>query len=111
MSQVQLEKFVSRISNNPAELEQAAKGTQDPEEFVRNVLAYAKQNGYDFTEQEGRAWLEQHGRELGGGELNDAQLEAVAGGKGGSKGPVKYKPPVGGAGLVAAGSLNARGGR
>lgn len=81
MSQAQLDKFIALVSNDPAVLKDAAKGVEQAEEFIRNVVQYANQHGYDFTEAEAKGWIGDQGKQRTGGELSDSQLEMVAGGK------------------------------
>lgn len=75
MSKAQLERFISVVSNDPTVLEQASKGEEDLQKCARNVVQYAKAQGYDFTEDEAREWLAERA-----GELEDSQLDTVAGG-------------------------------
>lgn len=81
MSQAQLDKFVALVANDPVVLKDAAQGTEQAEEFIRNVVNYANQHGYDFTEAEAKGWIGEQGKQRVGGELSDSQLEMVAGGK------------------------------
>ena len=80
MSKAQLDKFIKHVSNDPAAMQEATKGTEDLNEFLKNVQQYAKKKGYDFTDDEVKAWITQHKQQLPSGELADSQLEAVAGG-------------------------------
>ena len=75
MSKAQLDKFISAVSSDPSVLEQATKGEEDLQKCARNVVQYAKAQGYEFTEDEAREWLAERA-----GELKDSQLDAVAGG-------------------------------
>lgn len=81
MSKAQLDKFIGLVSNDPAVLQEASKGVEQADEFIKNVVAYGKQHGYDFTEDEAKDWIGDQGKQRAGGELSDAQLEMVAGGK------------------------------
>lgn len=80
MSQAQLEKFISYVSGNPVAWEEASKGENDARRFAANIAEYARAKGYDFSEEEAIAWLADCARNRAGGELADAQLDAVAGG-------------------------------
>jgi predicted ribosomally synthesized peptide with nif11-like leader len=75
MSKAQLERFISVVSSDPTVLEQASNGEEDLQKRARNVVQYAKAQGYDFTEDEAREWLAERAQEL-----EDSQLDSVAGG-------------------------------
>ncbi len=81
MSKAQLDKFISLVSNDPSVLEEASKGAQEANLFIKNVVQYAKEHGYDFTAEEAQGWIGDQAGQRSGGELSDAQLEMVAGGK------------------------------
>lgn len=81
MSKAQLDKFIGLVSNEPSVLQEASKGEEQADAFLKNVVDYAKDHGYDFTAAEAQEWIGEQGRERAGGELSDAQLEMVAGGK------------------------------
>lgn len=81
MSQAQLDKFIGLVSNDPSVLQEASKGVEEADLFVRNVVDYAKEHGYDFTADEAKGWIGDQAGQRAGGELSDAQLEMVAGGK------------------------------
>jgi len=57
VSKTQLDEFVKFASNDPAAFQEAVGETQDPEEFLRNVHRYARDQGYDITEEEGKVWI------------------------------------------------------
>ena len=78
MSKEQFDNFVNFVSKEYP-LPEAAKATPDLDEFVKTVHWHAKQNGYDFTEDEIKLWLANQGNQLAAGELSDSQLEAGAG--------------------------------
>ena len=80
MSKAQLDRFISFVSNDPAVLQQASHGAEESQQWLRNVVQYAKAQGYDFTEDEAKAWLDENSQQPSGGELKDSQLDAVAGG-------------------------------
>lgn len=74
MSQADVERFVSDLKSNDAlrgELTEHASG-------VGSVVEFAKDKGYDITTDEARDYIQSQA----GSELSDAQLDAVAGGKG-----------------------------
>jgi predicted ribosomally synthesized peptide with nif11-like leader len=77
MSKAQLERFISVVSSDPTVLEQASDCEEDLQKCARNVVQYAKAQGYDFTEDEAREWLAERAREL-----EDSQLDTIAGGAG-----------------------------
>ena len=81
MSKAQLDKFISLVANNPSVLQDASRGEEQAEQFIKNVVQYAKQHGYDFNEDEAKGWITDQGKLRAQGELSDAQLEMVAGGK------------------------------
>ena len=81
MSKAQLDKFATLVSNDPGVLRDVAHGAQETEQYIRHVVEDAKRRGYDFTEAEAAAWLtERRQLQLARGELQDAELDAVAGG-------------------------------
>lgn len=80
MSRAQLDKFIDLVSNDPAAWQEASKDEEDAQKFVRNVVQYAKGRGYDFTEDEAKAWMIESSQQSADGELKDSQLDAVAGG-------------------------------
>lgn len=77
MSQSEVERFISDLKSNDTlrdELSLNASG-------IGSVVTFAKDKGYDITADEARGYIQaQSGREL-----NDAELDAVAGGKPGSQ--------------------------
>ena len=75
MSNAEVERFVADLKSNDglrSELSGHASG-------VGSVVAFAKDKGYDIDADEASAYI--HGQ--AGRELNDDELDAVAGGKGG----------------------------
>ena len=74
MSSAEVERFVADLKTNEglrSELSGHASG-------VGSVVSFAKDKGYDIDVDEAAAYI--HGE--AGRELNDAELDAVAGGKG-----------------------------
>ena len=74
MSSAEVERFVSDLKSDEglrSELSGHASG-------VGSVVSFAKDTGYDINADEAAAYI--HGQ--AGRELNDAELDAVAGGKG-----------------------------
>lgn len=80
MAQAQLDKFISFVSTNPIAWQEASQESNDPEQLLRNVVQYAQGKGYDFTEEEVKAWATDYAQRPADGALTDSQLEAVAGG-------------------------------
>ena len=76
MSSAEVERFVADLMGNEDlrnELSGHASG-------VGSVVAFAKDKGYDVSADEAAAYI----HDQAGRELNDAELDAVAGGKSGS---------------------------
>lgn len=74
MSQADVERFVSDLKSNDAlraELSSHASG-------VGSVVAFAKEKGYELSAEEVSSYIQGQA----GSDLSDAQLDAVAGGKG-----------------------------
>ena len=80
MAQAQVNKFISFVSTDPAGWQEASKETNDPEQLLRNVVQYAQAKGYDFTDEEVKAWATEYGQRPPDGALTDSELAAVAGG-------------------------------
>ena len=82
MSVENLEKFYALAFKNPslAEAIQAAQAA-GAENFVIIATELGKANGCSFTAQEAGDWIKAKSAAAAKGELNDVQLEAVAGGK------------------------------
>jgi hypothetical protein len=79
MSAAQLEKFAEVLSQEPAILQNATKGTEQLDELLLNLVRAGKARGYEFTVDEARAWAAQYAAPVNG-ELSEATLDAVAGG-------------------------------
>ena len=89
MSQAQLERFYQVAAKDQNMLKEllgpSVKGdTFTPEDFVRAAVAKAKELGYEFSYDEADAWIKKIQSVRASGELDDAQLESVAGGKWGN---------------------------
>lgn len=74
MSQAEVERFVADLKSNPALLEQVRSNAAG----VDSVVGLAKEHGYDITVDEAKSYIQQQTSQ----DLSDAQLDAVAGGKG-----------------------------
>jgi hypothetical protein len=79
MSKAQLERFAESVSD-PAAFDEATGGAGDLQQCARNVVQYATARGYELTEDEARTWLAERTQQVAGGELEESQLDAVAGG-------------------------------
>ena len=83
MSQVHLEKFYDIAANDQVLSEKLiGDGNTSPEQFCENAVAEAKELGLEFSVDEAYAWVAAQDEIKASGELNDTQLENVAGGKG-----------------------------
>ena len=80
MPKQQFDKFVSFVSRDRIPRQKASKSTPDLDEFVKTVQWYARENGYDFTEDEIKVWFANQRNQFAAGELGDSQLEAGSGG-------------------------------
>jgi predicted ribosomally synthesized peptide with nif11-like leader len=90
-----MEQFYAKAAKDPALQAKLVEGAKSPQDFLRNIVETARSQGYQFTAEEAGAWVEKNHPVKAGGELSDSQLEAVAGGKGGSPAAVVHKaaPP------------------
>ena len=84
MSVAHMEQFYAKAARDPALQAKLVEGAKTPQDFLRNIVEAAKGQGYQFTEEEAGTWVVKNHPVGAGGELSDSQLEAVAGGKGGS---------------------------
>jgi hypothetical protein len=82
MSQAHIEQFYSKAVKDPALVHKMLGGTNGPDDFIRNAVKEGKSQGYDFSYEEADGWIKEQQRMKASGELSDAQLEGVAGGKG-----------------------------
>jgi len=76
MSKAEIERFVSDLKSNPELLAKVQEGAAG----VGSVVQIAKDSGYDISPDEAKEYIQ----EQAGKSLSDDQLDAVAGGKGGS---------------------------
>lgn len=84
MSQSNIEKFYNYVVQNPALLTKLTEGVQAEDEFIGRAVAAAADQGMPISRDEAKAWIDSQIAARKSGELSDTQLEAVAGGKGGS---------------------------
>ncbi len=85
MSQAHIEEFYSKVSADPAQINELLNGASGPDEFIDRAVAKAKSQGYDISRPEAEAWINKQKEVAASGELSDVQLEAVAGGKSAQK--------------------------
>lgn len=71
-----LEQFREQVLQNP-DLAEQLKAVSSPDEFADLAVQLGQQMGYNFTAEEVKAAVAQHSTST---ELNDAQLESIAGG-------------------------------
>ncbi|KQM70233.1 Nif11 family protein [Xylophilus sp. Leaf220] len=96
MSQAHIEEFYSKVSSDPAQINELLNGASGPDEFIDRAVAKAKSQGYDISRPEAEAWINKQKEVAASGELSDVQLEAVAGGKSsGAKAGAKIDSAVG----------------
>lgn len=85
MSEAHIERFYEMASKDKALFAEMLKGTDGPDKFISNVVETAKERGFEFTHEEAAGWIKRQQEIKASGELSDAQLEGVAGGKGGNQ--------------------------
>lgn len=88
MSQANVELFYAKLKNDPALLSSLSDGASTQAELFERAAAAGQAQGLDFTAAEADAWVAEQGSISEDGELSDAQLEGVAGGKGQQQGLV-----------------------
>jgi choline dehydrogenase-like flavoprotein len=81
MSQAHIEQFYGKAVKDPALVNRMLTGTKGPDDFIRNAVKEGKSQGYEFSYEEADAWIKKQQKIKASGELSDAQLESVAGGK------------------------------
>lgn len=79
MSRENIEAFYAVVQNNP-QMQEQLESTKDVTKFKDLAVKLGQENGYAFTTEEVGIFLEQKAAQ-GNAELNDRELEAVAGGK------------------------------
>ena len=94
MTTAHVEKFAELVGKDPALLAKlgldkwnnadASAAAASAAAFIANAVKEAKALGLEFTEEEAHAFMDANAKANASGELSDTQLEAVAGGKGGS---------------------------
>ena len=91
MSKADLDRFVSDLKTKKDLQEAVAKGAGG----LQSALAVAKSHGYNITIDEARTYMREKAANL-----SDKELDALAGGKGGSPAP-KPKPAPAGANVTS----------
>jgi hypothetical protein len=90
MSNTQVAKFTEIVATDPQLFERLGFDTvtngKSADAFIGRVIKEANALGLEFTEAEANDHMNQLMSTLSDGELNDVQLEDVAGGKGGVRG-------------------------
>ena len=81
MSQAHIEQFYKKVVADPALFQNLVDGAETPEQFIQRAVAAAQSDGLQVDVAEATAWIEGQMQARASGELSDAQLEAVAGGK------------------------------
>ncbi len=81
MSQAHIEQFYKKVVSDQALFHKLADGAETPEQFIERAVAAAKADGLQVDVPEATKWIEGQMRASASGELSDAQLEGVAGGK------------------------------
>lgn len=81
MSTENIEKFYALAYQNPA-LVEGLKAVTEVEAYTKLAIELGAANGCDFNAAEVAAWTAAKAAAISAGELDDQQLEAVAGGKG-----------------------------
>ncbi|MBE9035707.1 Nif11-like leader peptide family RiPP precursor [aff. Roholtiella sp. LEGE 12411] len=79
MSKQNLEQFYIFVQNNE-QLQQQLGSSENKDNFSEMAVRIGQENGYSFTADEVEALINQR-RQESESELNDAELEAVAGGQ------------------------------
>lgn len=81
MSIQNVEKFVEIAAKDTAIMSRLADGVDSIEQLVERAIGVADHHGITFSAGDAIAWIADQQRILAHGELNDIQLESVAGGK------------------------------
>lgn len=98
MSMENIQQFYAKAFKNP-HLVDGLKKLSDPDAYAKKAVELGAANGCTFTPQEVGEWIKAKGAAMTNGELDDQELEAVAGGKGN---PAQI---LGGIGEIVGGSL------
>lgn len=86
MNQGNLQDFYILVQNDQHLQELLGEAT-DQESFTDLAVSLGKENGYDFTANEVKTFINRKTSEINA-ELRDEELEAVAGGKSSCVGPI-----------------------
>jgi len=82
MSMENAKKFYEKVSTDKALQQQIGQlAKEDPKQLGSAIINAAKENGFEFTEDEMKAFMMEKAKQVKSGqELSDSELEAVAGG-------------------------------
>lgn len=80
----EIQKFYVMAWNDPAIVDGLMDIT-DPQAYAKKAVELGAANGCQFTEDEVAVWAKEKVAALASNELDDQQLEAVAGGKSANK--------------------------
>jgi predicted ribosomally synthesized peptide with nif11-like leader len=80
MSKEEIERFHQEVLGNQALQRRLKQATDDPS-LVALTLEVGQEKGYKFTKPEAEEYIKQVSLTRARGQLSDAQLEAVAGGR------------------------------
>ena len=81
MSRANIEKFYEIAQSDSRLARTLLNGTESDNEAIERAVDAAKIHGLDFTHDEMKDWVAEQRSSNELGELNDLQLEYVAGGK------------------------------
>lgn len=81
MSEAHIEKFYELASHDRTLIVEILKGTDGPQDFIKNAVREANERGFEFSYDEAFKWIQKQQEIKANGELSDAQLESVSGGK------------------------------
>lgn len=101
MSTENIEKFYALAHRQPA-LVAELRLDSEPAVFAEQAVRLGAANGFDFSAAEAQAWQQAKAEATRNNELDDQQLEAVAGGKGD---PGTFFKGIGEVGIGVAGVL------
>lgn len=82
MSMENADKFYKKVKADQGLQQKIGElAKEDPKKIVAVIIKTAKENGFEFTEKEMKAFMTEKAKAVNPtGELSDGQLEAVAGG-------------------------------
>jgi predicted ribosomally synthesized peptide with nif11-like leader len=80
MSKEEIERFHQEVLGNPALQRRLKQATDDPS-LVALTLEVGQEKGYKFAKPEAEEYIKEVSLTRARGQLSDAQLEAIAGGR------------------------------